>query len=124
MSWWVVNHPIVGPRQAMQTRYEVVQSASRPVNAVAGPFQTQQDAVNWQTSANTAGNSPGSAIGGIVNTATKPLTGWTQNIQQWFVRAFEMLLGIGLIIVSLAKLAADTPAGKAAVKIGAKAAIL
>lgn len=124
MSWWVVNHPIAGPRQAMQTRYEVVQSASRPVNAVAGPFQTRQEAEDWQTSANTAGNSPGSVIGGTANLAKKAVTGWTHNIEQWLIRGFEMILGIGLIIVAIAKLASDTPAGRAAAKIATKAAIL
>ena len=53
-----------------------------------------------------------------------PLTGTTHNIEQWVIRGFEMLLGIGLIIVALAKLAADTPAGRAAVKAGKVAAIL
>ncbi len=113
MSWWVVNHPIAGPREAMQTRYEIVQSASRPVNTVAGPFSTQHDAAGWQTMANTAGNSPGSAAGGTVNLAKKAVTGWTHNIEQWLIRGFEMLLGLGLIIVAVAKLASDTPAGKA-----------
>ena len=51
-------------------------------------------------------------------------TGWTHNVEQWIIRGFEMLLGIGLIIVALAKLAADTPAGRAAAKAGKVAAIL
>ena len=51
-------------------------------------------------------------------------SGWTHNIEQWLVRGFEMLLGLGLIIVSLAKLASDTPAGRTAVKAGKAAAIL
>lgn len=108
----------------MFTNYVVVQSADRPVNAVAGPFSTKQEALDWQTSANTAGNSPGSAVGGIVNAATKPLTGWVHNVEQWLIRGFEMILGIGLIIVALAKLASDTPIGKTATKIATKAAIL
>jgi hypothetical protein len=124
MSWWVVNHPIAGPRQAMMTRYEIVQSASPPVNKIAGPFGTKQEALDWQTSANTAGNSPGSAVGGAVNVAKKAVTGWTHNIEQWIIRAFEMILGAGLIIVALAKLASDTPAGRAAMKIATKAALL
>lgn len=56
--------------------------------------------------------------------AGSALTGWTRNIEQWLVRGFEMLLGAALIVIGLAKLASDTPAGKAAIKIGKAAAIL
>lgn len=78
MNWWVVNQLSRpgGPRAPQQTNYEVVQSRSRPVNTVAGPFPSQSAAQAWQTSANTAGNSPGSAIGGIVDAAgLNPISG-------------------------------------------------
>ncbi len=70
-QWWVVNQISRpgGPRGPQVTSYVVVQAATRPVNAVAGPYATQADAQAWQTSANTAGNSPGSAIGGATNAA-------------------------------------------------------
>lgn len=41
-----------------------------------------------------------------------------------WIRVAEVLLGAGLIIVGLAKLASGTPVGKAAVKAGKAAAIL
>jgi hypothetical protein len=41
-----------------------------------------------------------------------------------WLRVAEVLLGAGIIIVALAKLASDTPAGRAAVKAGKAAAIL
>lgn len=71
VAWWVVNDITRpgGPRGPQQTNYVVKEAADRPVNTVAGPFDTKQDAENWQTSANTAGNSPGSAAGGAVNAA-------------------------------------------------------
>lgn len=69
VEWWVVNQVTRpgGPRGPQATNYRVVSTTggTRPPNAVAGPFTTQQQAVQWQTGANTAGNSPGSAIGGI-----------------------------------------------------------
>lgn len=67
VSWWVVNDVTRpgGPRGPQQTNYVVKEAAVRPVNTVAGPFDTKQDAENWQSSANTAGNSPGSVAGGV-----------------------------------------------------------
>ena len=42
----------------------------------------------------------------------------------FWIRALEVLLGLGLIVVALAKLASGTSAGKAAVAAGKAAAIL
>lgn len=81
-----------------------------------------------------AGEQPGGPNAGILNpvndvkgaaqAAGSVTTGWTHNIEQWIIRGFEMLLGLGLIIVSVAKLASDTPAGRAAIKAGKVAAVL
>lgn len=73
-----------------------------------------------------AANAAGAAAaktGNDLNPLNK-LTGWTHNVEQWIIRGFEMLLGIGLIVVALAKLASDTPVGRAAAKAGKAAAIL
>lgn len=64
---------------------------------------------------------PGHVVAGTVQAAT---SGWVHNVEQWLIRGFEMLLGIGLIVVSLAKLASDTPVGRAAAKAGKAAMIL
>ena len=71
----------------------------------------------------TTGITPGRIVSNAAQEAGAT-TGWTHNVEQWVIRGFEMLLGIGLIIVALAKLAADTPAGRAAAKAGKVAAIL
>lgn len=103
MQWWVVNQPTTfGGRGAQQTNYVVVQSATRPVNAVAGPFATQQDAINFQTSANTAGNSPGSAVGGATNLAVNslnPLAGLFQ--ASIWIRVAEVAIGVVLLAIGV-----------------------
>lgn len=107
--WWVVNQPSnLGGRGPQQTNYVVVQSAARPPNAVAGPFPTQAAAQAWQTSANTAGNSPGSAAGGLVNAgvnatgigALGDLAHRLTESQSW-IRAGEVLAGLILLYVGL-----------------------
>lgn len=100
-----------------------------------GPYPTKAAAVQAAASdPNTTSGLPGTNPKPPVTTSTvnsaagrihlPNLTGWTHNIEQWLIRGFEMLLGLGLIIVSVAKLASDTPIGKAAVKAGKAAAIL
>jgi hypothetical protein len=105
-QWWVINaisRP-GGTRGPQLTHYVVVQAATRPVNAVAGPFPTQAAAQAWQTSANSAGNSPGSAIGA----ATNDLLGGV-NIGAWLLRIGEILLGLVLIAVGVAHMTRAVP---------------
>src|SRR5690242_19373354 len=107
MQWWVVNQISRpgGPRGPQQSNFVIVQAATRPVNTVAGPFSTQADAEAWQTSANTAGNSPGSAIGGAANAALTSLNPLAPLFQaNLWLRVLEVGLGIVLIGVGLAKL--------------------
>lgn len=91
--------------------------------------QAQMDAAikanNWPPA--TSSVNPGAVLAGTGQAAVENAThttGWTHNIEQWVIRAFEMLLGAALIVVALAKIAGDTPVGKAAVKAGKVAAIL
>jgi hypothetical protein len=74
---------------------------------------------------------PGNVAAGTIQAATS-LTGLNAigeffsrltNASTW-IRVAEVLLGTGLIIVSLAALAADTPVGRAATKAGQLAKIL
>jgi hypothetical protein len=83
-------------------------------------FGTQIDANNFVGSQVSNAKNP---VTQGANAAAGAVTGWTHNIEQWLIRGFEMLLGLGLIIVSVAKLASDTPAGKAATKIATKVAL-
>lgn len=105
-----------------------------------GPFASQAEAQSAQSgpandtiagigagAALGLGNeSPSAAVatGQAAQNAAGKVTGWVHNIEQWLIRGFEMLLGAGLIIVALAKLAGDTPIGRTAIKAGKAAAIL
>lgn len=114
-QWWVVNQVSRpgGPRGPQQTNYVVQQSATRPVNAVAGPYPTKAAAEAWQTSANTAGNSPGSAIGGATDAAVKAtgvgaFLGKLGEASLW-LRVAEVALGLLLIAVGVAKITHAVP---------------
>jgi len=87
---------------------------------VHGPYPSQKAANAAIPAIQKANPAPGA----VQQATTAATTGWTHNIEQWLVRGFEMLLGAALIVIGLAKLASDTPAGKAAIKIGTKAALL
>ena len=137
MSWFVTG--ITDPNQTSGTVTPYIFQAADEAAAekqiggppLAGPFATQAQAQAWvkahpgqfgpgKTGAKPYNDFIGAGTPGLKN----PLTGWTHNIEQWLIRGFEMLLGLGLIIVAVAKLASDTPAGRAAAKIATKAAIL
>lgn len=85
---------------------------------VHGPYASQATAKTAIPAIQSANPAPG-AVSQAVNT-----TGWVHDVEQWIVRGFEMLLGAALIIIGLAKLASDTPAGKTAIKVGKAAALL
>jgi hypothetical protein len=128
MQWWVVNHPSGGPRQVMMTNYVVTESGTRPVNAVAGPFATKAEAQAWQTSANTAGNSPGSVVGGVTNAAVSAtglnaIGAFFTKLGQasiW-LRVAEVVLGLVLVAVGMARVVPSfTPAQMIAKKVGVK----
>jgi hypothetical protein len=96
-----------------------------------GPFATEAEARTAQNSQQQSPN-PLNDLTNAAQNATGPLTGLAAigdfftklgNANTW-LRVAEVLLGAGIIIVALAKLAGDTPAGRAAVKAGKAAAIL
>lgn len=112
VEWWVVNQMTRpgGARGPQQTNYVVVSTTGgkRPVNTVAGPFSTRAQAVAWQSSANTAGNSPGSAAGGIAQAAVGAtglgaLGDLAHRLTQpsTWIRVGEVLAGLILIYVGL-----------------------
>jgi hypothetical protein len=132
-QWWVVNQISRpgGARGSQQTNYVIKQAAARPVNTVAGPYATKADAQAWQTSANTAGNSPGSAIGGVTNAAANA-TGLTAigdffsrlgQANTW-IRAGEVVLGLVLLAVGVARLTNAVPIATKIAGVAAKGAIL
>lgn len=102
------------------------QAAAKALNA--GPVQGSGASIG-QLAQNEAGSLPGQVAGGV---ASSGLPGLSQvgdffsrlTEKSTWIRIGEVLLGAALIIVSAAKLFAGTSAGKAAVSIGTKAAIL
>lgn len=105
-QWWVVNHISRpgGPRGPQQTNYVIEESATRPVNTIAGPFASKADAQAWQTSANTAGNSPGSAIGGAADAAgLGGISGFLSRLASanTWVRVGEVVIGLILLGIGL-----------------------
>jgi hypothetical protein len=109
VQWWVINRQTGGgPRGVLATNYVVVSGVSRPPSTVAGPFATQAQAQAWQSSANTAGNSPGSAIGGvgssvINSTGVGAIGDLAQRLTQssTWIRVGEVLAGLILLYVGL-----------------------
>ena len=85
-----------------------------------GPFNTKQDALNYYNNGKTANSGwkpPVDSIGGAINnlgeTAVQSvgLGGLTnENITSWFLRIGEVLLGIVLLGVGVAKLTGTTNA--------------
>lgn len=106
MQWWVVNQISRpgGPRSPQQTNYVVVQAATRPINAIAGPYTTPAEADNWRNTASAAGNSPASA-GAL---AGKDLLGGV-DVGSWLLRIGEVLLGIVLIAIGVAHITKAVP---------------
>lgn len=79
--WWVINKPTQGGGRGVPfTQYFAVIATSKPGNAVAGPFTSKNAANAWITSANTAGNSPGSAVGGAANVVGNAVGGWLSSL--------------------------------------------
>ncbi len=109
-QWWVINQISRpgGPRGPQVTSYVVVQSATRPTNAVAGPYATKAEAQAWQTSANTAGNSPGSVVGGVTNAAVNAtginaIGGFFSALGEanTWIRVAKVVVGGALLIIGL-----------------------
>lgn len=113
----------------LNTDSGTVQVGGQPYVRYMGPFATKADAQNAK---------PGNLtiVPGYTVTPSGqvqgPLSGLAAigdffsklgQANTW-LRVAEVLLGAGIIIVALAKLASDTPAGRAAVKAGKAAAIL
>jgi hypothetical protein len=123
MQWWLVNKVTRpgGPRGPQQTNYVVIQSASRPINTISGPYATKTDALNARNNANAAGNSPQSGATAVAESQFSGITAvgdFANKLTQanTWLRIAEGLLGLVLIGVALAKLTgADNAISKAAV---------
>lgn len=141
-QWWVIwTTPLGGttsytgtstPNYFQGTQAQAQARAKLVINSsTTGPYPTKaaaQAAVAAKTSV------PNPPVGGQPNVpgVGNPLSGLAAigdffsrltQASTW-IRVAEIIVGAGLIIVSLAKLAAGTPAGKAAIKAGKVAAIL
>lgn len=109
--WWVVNQPTRGGGRLpiAVTHYVVVQSATRPGAAVAGPFTTQADAQNALNNLNAEGNSPASfasETGHQIASATG--IGALFQASIW-IRVGEVVLGLVLLAVGLARITHALP---------------
>lgn len=129
------------------SRTGAVQQYPSPIAAAAvktglgwhGPFQTEQDAIdfyNRNKAANPDWKAPTDFLGNLgnipdavqsqANAATEGAKGIfglsNEDIQSWLIRIGEILLGIVLVAVGLAKLTGVDNAIVSAIKTGAKVA--
>lgn len=126
------------------SRTGAVQQYPSPIAAAAvktglgwhGPFQTEQDAIdfyNRNKAANPDWKAPTDFLGNLGNipnaiqnqteAATKGIFGLSnEDIQSWLIRIGEIILGIVLVAVGLAKLTGVDSAIVTAIKTGAKVA--
>ena len=115
--WWVVNQPSRpgGPRGPQETNYVVVKSPTRPGNALqgsmGGPYPTQQAAIDARNRDNAYGNNPASFVAQSAKDAFNGL-----NLGNWLLRIGEIMLGVVLVGVGIAKLTGTTNLIAAAVK--------
>lgn len=91
-----------------------------------GPFDTQQDAINyynanksknpgWQAPVASVGVSQG--VSNIATATTEDALGINQgNIQSWFLRVGEILIGLVLLAVGVAKITGQSNTISSAVK--------
>lgn len=86
-------------------------------------FQSVSPVGAGVTGVNQTPNSTGGVSGALGNLAKSFSISGGPTSQNFWIRASEFLLGIGLIIVGLAHIASKTPVGKTAAKV-AKAAAL
>jgi len=123
VQWWVVNQISRpgGARGPQQTNYAVVSTTggARPPNEVAGPFTTRAAAQAWQTSASSAGNSPGSAIGAAANDLLGGI-----NVGSWLLRIGEVLLGLVLLAIGVARVTRAVPVATRIAKTAGAGALL
>lgn len=105
-TYWIVNDITRpgGPRGPQQTHYVIVDSASRPINAIEGPFTSYAAAKNKQSSDNSAGNSPGSVAGRAANDLFKGL-----NLASILLRVGEVIVGAVLIGIGVNSMAKGKP---------------
>jgi len=117
-NWWVVGVISADPQQQDQVQNHVVQSASKPpmtpaearklgggsVEWVLGPYATRAAAGGSATSSNAAGTSKYTGAGGVSASPLAPLF----QPSLW-LRVAEVVLGLVLIAVGVAKLTSAVP---------------
>jgi hypothetical protein len=123
--WWVINQISRpgGPRGPQQTTYVVVHSATRPVNAVAGPFTAQSAAQSWQSLSTEEGASPAGLASGTADQVGNDLLSGL-DLGNWLLRIGEVLLGIVLIAIGMARITNAVPAATKIAKTAGAGALL
>lgn len=112
MEWWVYPEGLTGQAFSLVTgkftKYGIVQSATKPPNAVAGPFATaaeaQADASSRTSSAIPGPATPQAALkdAGSALSSLNPLAPIFQ--ANLWLRVGEFIIGLLLVGVGLAKL--------------------
>jgi hypothetical protein len=130
MSWWVIPEGFAGQlisglslRGPALHVYTVKQSSTKPPGAVAGPYTTQAQA---QAKADALNQGSTATPGHIAVAAGEDiLTGQTgTNVGNWLLRIGEVLLGLVLIAVGMARITRAVPvATKIAKTAGAGALV-
>jgi nitrogen-specific signal transduction histidine kinase len=108
-QWWVVQ------KSATDATHDFVQQAAQaPANATIGPYKTKAQALAALAEVKQVGTA-GSLIGGLAQNVPNPLGGLTglanalQKASTW-ERVGEVVLGLILIAVGIAKLTNAVPA--------------
>jgi hypothetical protein len=108
MTWWIAREGTLGqivssftPSQItnLSVQWHVVQGATKPNATAQGPFATQALAQAKADSLNTANSGIAPAAAAVAQDAYHGL-----NLGTWILRIGEILLGIVLIGVGVAKL--------------------
>lgn len=154
MSWWVGAYIEAGMGAGgnsdtpylpfvFQAPDKQTATAHAGAKLLAGPFGTQQGAQNWanayEKDPNTLhagndlnkkhsvvkGDKPPAAVSGLLTglNAVGDFFSRLTEANTW-LRVAEFFLGLGLIIVGVARMAGDTPVGRAATTVGTFAKIL
>jgi hypothetical protein len=123
--WWVIPEGLTGQAFSLVTgrfaKYTTVSAGTRPPSAVAGPFSTQAEAqarASQMTSQAIPGPATPQAAAGDVLTASGI------NVGSWLLRIGEVLLGLVLLAVGVARITRAVPVATKIAKTAGAGALL
>jgi hypothetical protein len=123
--WWVIPEGLTGQAFSLVTgrftKYTTVRATSKPAHAVAGPYTTQaqaQQKANDLTSQAIPGPAtPQAAVNDV-------LGGSGVNAGSWLLRIGELLLGLVLLAVGVARITRAVPVATKIAKTAGAGALL